>query len=471
MSISFETLGNATILMFEDGKPQFATDPWMIGTAYYGSWALENPLSAQQIDDIKQCKYIWFSHGHPDHLHIDSVDMLDRSTTLLVPDLYKSDIPRDLRAMGFNVRVLKYREWFNVTDKIRICCVDNINQDAILAVDTDEGLIINKNDSPFCGEFRFLRGLVKKHPRRRTYMTSLYAGGGDMENQVDARGVRIIAPAQDFELGKVLKVTREADRLGVGTYCCSSSQHVYVRADSMWANEYGLHWTELKKHWNRPSVDLVPPYVTIDMATGAVAQNTPEPETIPYDMTGTGEDDWNDRLDEADWKTVFAFFQKYETLRRDVDIIGVTVGGERRDIPMNRRAGNVPREKLRIAHFMAPKKSFLDAVTWGYFDDLMIGNFMKTELLNMTLYPNFTPKLAKYGGNAKAFSNRDLVKFHWYYFRRNPYAYLAMKLSAWFESLVVNGLRVGTEKAGVKPFFKWVYRSALGDTVPGGAGR
>ncbi len=466
MSISFETLGNATILMFEDGKPQFATDPWMVGTAYYGSWALEKPLSEQQINTIKQCKYVWFSHGHPDHLHIDSVDMLDRSTTLLVPDLYKSEIPEHLEGMGFKVRVLKYREWFLITDKIRICCVDNINQDAILAIDTDEGLIINKNDSPFCGEFRFLRSLVRKHPRNRTYMTSLYAGGGDMENLVDAMGNRVIPPAKDFELGKAMLVSREADRLGVGTYCCSSSQHVYVRADSIWANEYGLHWTELEKYWNRPSVGLVPPFATIDMSTGAVRQNTDMPETVPYDLTGTWEDDWNEKLDEAEWKKVFEFFQKFETLRGDVDIIGVTIGGVRRDVPMNGRFGRIPQDKLRIVHFIAPKKSFMEAVTWGYFDDLMIGNFMKTELVNMTLYPNFTPKLAKYGGNAKAFTNRDLAKFHWHYFRRNPYAYLAMKLSAWFNNVVVNGLRIVTGKIGLKPAFKLVYRTALGDTAP-----
>lgn len=471
MSISFETMGNATILMCEDGKPQLATDPWMIGTAYYGSWALENPLSKQQIEHIKQCKYIWFSHGHPDHLHTDSVDMLPRSTILLVPDLYKSEIPAHLREMGFNVRVLKYREWFPITDKIRICCVDNINQDAILAIDTDEGIIINKNDSPFCGEFRFLRSLVKKHPRNRTYMTSLYAGGGDMENIVDSAGRRVMPPAKDFELGKALLVAREADRLGVGTYCCSSSQHVYVRADSVWANEYALHWSELEKYWNRPDIRLVRPYVTIDMATGAVAYNTPEPEAIPRDLTKTGEDDWNETLDEADWKKVFDFFQKHETLRGDVDIIGVTVGGERRDVPMNQRAGSIPRGKLRIVHFMAPKKSFMDAVTWGYFDDLMIGNFMKTELVNMTLYPNFTPKLAKYGGNGKAFTNRDLAKFNRHYFWRNPYAYLAMKLSAWFDNVVVDGLRVITQKTGGKAFLKWVYRTALGDIIPGGTGR
>lgn len=470
MSIAFETLGNATILMFEDGQPQLATDPWMIGTAYYGSWALENPLSDQQIDNIKKCKYVWFSHGHPDHLHMDSVDMLDRSTVLLVPDLYKSEIPAHLEGMGFTVRVLKYREWFSITDKIRICCVDNINQDAILAIDTNEGLIIDKNDSPFCGEFRFLRSLVRKHPRHRTYMTSLYAGGGDMENLVDAAGNRIIPPARDFELGKALLVAREADRLGIGTYCCSSSQHVYVRADSVWANEYGLHWTQLKKYWNRPSIALAPPFVSIDMASGAITKNPDAPEIIPYDVSGNGGDDWSETLDEAEWGKVFEFFQKYETLRGDVDIIGVTIGGVRRDIPMNGRVGRVPQHKLRIVHFIAPKKSFMEAVTWGYFDDLMIGNFMKTELVNMTLYPNFTPKLAKYGGNARAYTNRDLALFHWHYFRRNPYAYLAMKLAIWFDSFVVDGLRTVTGKLGVKPVFKWVYRTMLGDTAAGGAG-
>jgi hypothetical protein len=471
MSISFETLGNATIIMYEDGKPQLATDPWMVGTCYYGSWALEKPLSEADIDHIKQCKYVWFSHGHPDHLHIDSVNMLERSTILLVPDLYKSEIPAHLEGMGFTVRVLKYREWFPVTDRIRICCIDNINQDAILAIDTDEGLIINKNDSPFCGELRFLRSLVRKHPRHKTYMTSLYAGAGDMENQVDAMGNRVIGAAKDRQLSKVLKVTREADRLGIGTYCCSSSQHVYVRADTVWANEYGLHWKELKRRWNRPAVDLVPPFVTIDIAAGGVTYHADAPEIIPYDVSGTGDDDWSETLDEAEWKKVFEFFQKYETLRGDVDIIGVTIGGERRDVPMNDRAFRVPRGKLRIAHFIAPKNSFMDAVTWGYFDDLMIGNFMKTELVNMSLYPNFTPKLAKYGGNAKVFTNRDLAAFRWHYFRRNPYAYMAMRTAAWFNNVIVGGLRTITEKIGLKLPFKWVYRTVRGDTITGGAGR
>ena len=35
--IGFETIGNATIIC-HDGGPVLATDPWLIGSAYFGSW-------------------------------------------------------------------------------------------------------------------------------------------------------------------------------------------------------------------------------------------------------------------------------------------------------------------------------------------------------------------------------------------------------------------------------------------------
>ncbi|MEQ1890432.1 MAG: hypothetical protein ABL951_14825 [Alphaproteobacteria bacterium] len=469
MSISFETLGNATIMVFQDGEPVLATDPWMVGTAYFGSWALERPLTQDQINNIKKCKYIWFSHGHPDHLHTDSVDMLPRTIELLVPDLYNSDIPSHLREMGFTVRVLKYREWLPATDKVRICCLDNINQDAILAIDTPDGIIINKNDSPLCGELGFLRNLIKKHPRNRAYLTALYSGGADMMNIVDASGQRIIAPPQDFEIGKAMKIAREAERLGVGSFCCSSAQHVYARADTLWANEYGMDWRTLEKYWNRPDVRLIRPFVTINMSSGEVTYNDSGADTIPEGIDRTGDDDWNEKPDEADWNRISDFFLKFETLRDDVDIIAVTIGGERRDFTLNPSVRAVPKEKLRIVHFTAPRKSFMETITWGYFDDMLIGNFMKTELVNVTLYPNFSPKIAKYGGNAKIFTNQDMAKFRWHYLSRNPGVYLSMTLSAWFENTVVDGMRKLTERLGVKPFFKWIYRKAIGDLTPLGA--
>ena len=66
MSMAFETLGNATVVVFEDGLPVLATDPWLVGTCYFGSWALDHPLSSAQIANVQNAEYIWISHGHPD---------------------------------------------------------------------------------------------------------------------------------------------------------------------------------------------------------------------------------------------------------------------------------------------------------------------------------------------------------------------------------------------------------------------
>jgi hypothetical protein len=35
--IKFETLGNATLQVFEADRPVLATDPWLVGTAYFGA--------------------------------------------------------------------------------------------------------------------------------------------------------------------------------------------------------------------------------------------------------------------------------------------------------------------------------------------------------------------------------------------------------------------------------------------------
>ena len=56
---------------------------------------------------------------------------------------------------------------------------------------------------------------------------------------------------------------------------------------------------------------------------------------------------------------------------------------------------------------------------YGYFDDLLIGNFMKVRLVNTKLYPQFTPLVAKIGGNAKVYTRDSTIAFV-SLFRRNP---------------------------------------------------
>ena len=36
--IGFETIGNATLTAFDDGKSILSIDPWVDGNPYFGSW-------------------------------------------------------------------------------------------------------------------------------------------------------------------------------------------------------------------------------------------------------------------------------------------------------------------------------------------------------------------------------------------------------------------------------------------------
>ena len=466
MSVTFETCGNAIIIVRVDGRPILATDPWLVGSCYFGSWMLDKPLTETQIRDIQSAEYVWISHGHPDHLHPDSLDMLPPGKRVLVPDHYHPEIHDMLVARGFEVQNLGYRKWFVLSPEVRICCVDNPNQDAILVVETGQGILINKNDSPFCGEFRFLRGLVRKWPRERTYLAALCAIDADMKNIVDAAGDRVIEPPSAYKMGAIWATAREADRLGVGSFCCSSSQHIYVRADSVWANDYRIVWSDMKRHWARPDVRLIQPYATVDMDTREVTLNHPEQTSNTAAITGkTNGDDWQETLDDAEWRRVEAFFTQFETLVGVLDFVDFTVGGERRSITIGFEGQAKPSRKRRGLHFQAPKSSLMTAVEYGFFDDLLIGNFMKTELINMALYPDFTPLVAKYGGNAKVLTKDDLHRFHRRYLRRNPYAYLAWRLRRPIDNTVLPLARAVAIKLGVGDMAKRIYRLMLGDPV------
>ena len=135
MRLGLETLGNATLVFSEDGRPVLASDPWLEGTCYFGSWALDRPLTPAELATVQAAEYIWISHGHPDHFHPASLALLPPGKTILLPDFYAPDIKGFLEGRGFAVEVLLYRQWRVLSPEIRCLCLDNENQDAILVVE------------------------------------------------------------------------------------------------------------------------------------------------------------------------------------------------------------------------------------------------------------------------------------------------------------------------------------------------
>jgi hypothetical protein len=410
-------------------------------------------------------EYLWISHGHPDHLHPDSLAQIPKDKIVLLPDHYHHEIREFIASMGFKVEVLPYRKWRQLSPRIRVMCLDNENQDGILIVEAGDSLVLDLNDSPLCGEQRFLRRLIGRYDRAKTYVAALCAIDADMLNFVDSEGRRTVEPPDQRKRGMIWATARRVEQLGAGSFVSTASQHLYVRADSVWANPYRVTWADIEKHWTRPHVRKLEPFVMVDLGTGAYHRKHPSQVSAMHQITdATGDDDWNETLSEDEWMQLAAFVGKYETVREHFDYLDFAVAGERRRIWIVPDAKGKPAEKLRGIGFHVPRRSLMATVEYGYFDDILIGNFMKTELHNATLYPHFTPLVGKLGGAAKVFTASERRKFNRRYFRRNPVGYVEWHLSQKLDAFL-DHVRWWAERFGVKQPLKMIYRRMIGDPV------
>lgn len=150
MDLGFDTIGNATLLCYERGKPILATDPWSTGTPYFGSWSLSHEVPPEQQAAVRDALFVWISHGHPDHLSIDSLRPL-KGKQLLLADHVGGRIHHELGRLGYRVTVLRDRVWTRLSNRIRVQTIADYNQDSILLVDLDGTLIVNLNDACECG--------------------------------------------------------------------------------------------------------------------------------------------------------------------------------------------------------------------------------------------------------------------------------------------------------------------------------
>jgi hypothetical protein len=407
----FETIGSAIVIAYDD-RPVLTTDPWIDGEAYCGSWGRDYEIPAPQVQAIRNSQYHWFSHGHPDHLNIASLPMLTKGEFLL-SDHYGNRIKRDLTAAGFRVRVLPDRQWIQLSKAVRVYSIANQNQDSLLLIDINGRLVINQNDAPEFGEAFRVRQIAKRF--REVYMLQLHGwGGADMLNLFDPSG-RQLTSIEDKRRPIAPRSQISARRMGANKVIPFSSFHRYQRADSAWANdlipELRDYHTGALKNWP----EILPAFVKVDCETDEVTPIAPprSPRTIkePEEFG----DSWSDQLTAEDKKKIHQYFTAREALRKNFGFLEVSAGGSSVTIDLNRAKRDVG------IRFECPRNSLMTCIEHELFDDLLIGNFMRTTLFNTQgLYPHFTPYVAKYADNGGAKTMRELRAYFGHYFMRDP---------------------------------------------------
>lgn len=424
----FETIGNATLIV-HDGTPLLATDPWIEGPAYFGSWGLSHEIPAEQMAHVLACPYIWVSHGHPDHLSADSLLKLSGKKFLL-PDHAGRRIYEDFATRGFDVRILPDREWVRLSDRVKVMSIADYNQDAVLLVDVDGCLIVNLNDCNALASERFIRKIVKGY--KTSFLLRIFGfGDAEMINFRAEDGTpRLPEGRRRRPLGATVKGF--AEMFGVTHVVPFSSFHRYQRSDSDWANAYRIDLKDFADGFDSASVKLLPAFIRYDCGTGTWTEIHPKEASGPLLEPQVFGDNWTERLDQDERRRLNAYFKSMTALAPEVEYVRFIVGGEEHVVRIAGGTGPTGRYTGRGVTFEVPRHSLMTAVDYEVFDDLLIGNFMKTTLHgrwgSSGLYPHFSPYVGKYADNGRAKTPDQLAEYFRAYRARAPLEFLLHRL-------------------------------------------
>ncbi len=422
MELGFETIGNATLIVHDNG-PLLATDPWIEGTAYFGSWTTSHEIPAEQKANVHACEYLWISHGHPDHLSHDSLQTL-KGKQVLLPNhfgLGGGRIARDLRADGFEVTVLEDGKWMQLSDRVRILSIGDIQQDAILLVDVDGRLIVNTNDAMEIGAGAFVSRTLQSYDESFLMCLTGY-GDADMLNFYDEDGIFIEPPSMK-RVPFIEGIETHLRTFGIRAYVPFSSQHKYHRTDSRWAEACATPLSAYEGSFSSPDHELLPAFCRYDFVKSDATSINPTPRPDVYAAPEDYGDNWSDQLEPREVKKIADYFQPITHLSTFLGFVNFRVGGKDNHITIN------PEHKRGIT-FETPRASLMTCIEWRIFDDLLIGNFAKTTIHGEwwgkkstgALYPHFTPFVGKYADNGNARTPDELRAYFAEYSKRGYFA-------------------------------------------------
>jgi len=166
----------------------------------------------------------------------------------------------------------------------------------------------------------------------------------------------------------------------------------------------------------------LPAFIRYDVERPGWEPLAPQPRIVEPKPPAEFGDDWAQELDTADKPTISAYFKSVEYLGEYLNFINVRCGGKDYVVEL------VSRGFKRGMTFEAPRNSLMTSIEHEVFDDMLIGNFMKTILHGdfhaIPLYPYVGEYLTKFADNGRVKTKQEVRHYLSEYRRRAPLSYL-----------------------------------------------
>lgn len=119
-AVKIRWINHATVLIECNGVT-LMTDPWIFGPAFLTGWWLYSPSPVESVDLLKKVDYVFISHNHPDHLHAESLALLDKKKPIITPNFFSTSSEKFLRKLGFeNIIACEFLDIIEIGDHFQI---------------------------------------------------------------------------------------------------------------------------------------------------------------------------------------------------------------------------------------------------------------------------------------------------------------------------------------------------------------
>ncbi len=183
--------------VIEAGKNIVLFDPWLKGPAYHKQWYLYP--QPEDISLAEKADIIIYSHGHEDHMHPASMDLLNKKAKVFFPFQWRAGIKKYFNYKGFTdcTEALNFKT-YEIND-VKITFL-GYSLESVIVVEYKGEVLVNINDalnSNHENATEYLLKKIKEKWAKIDYLYSGWSGASYFPNKVKYKN------KNDVEVGKI----------------------------------------------------------------------------------------------------------------------------------------------------------------------------------------------------------------------------------------------------------------------------
>jgi hypothetical protein len=236
------SIGHAC-LEIETSGLRILSDPWWAGPAYTHQWYPWPPPQPGGVE-TRPVDYLYLSHGHEDHFHVETLRLLRPGATALVPEYLTGNVGTYLREeLGFcQVIELRHGRTETLRRGLRATAYVNVT-DSILVLEDGDRVLVDANDALHASSPAVIDHLTHLIRRNHPVIDTLFlgfAGASWFPNCVHIPGKHDRNVARAREELFCDNFVRVVDQLRPRIACAFAASFVLVEPHLRWINDVKL---------------------------------------------------------------------------------------------------------------------------------------------------------------------------------------------------------------------------------------